>query len=69
MSAIDEALDTAAASRALGISVSTLEKWRVAGIGPRFLKLGRLVRYSRRDLEQWLDARRVQSTSEVAPPA
>jgi predicted DNA-binding transcriptional regulator AlpA len=57
-------LDTAGASGRTGVSVSTLEKWRVAGIGPRFLKLGRLVRYAEADIESWLASRRVASTSE-----
>ncbi|MFC3711206.1 helix-turn-helix transcriptional regulator [Sphingoaurantiacus capsulatus] len=67
MARIDEALDTASASRMCGIAESTLEKWRVAGMGPPFLKLGKLVRYSRQDLEAWLNARRVRSTSEPVP--
>jgi predicted DNA-binding transcriptional regulator AlpA len=57
-------LDTAGVSGRTGVSVSTLEKWRVAGIGPRFLKLGRLVRYAEADIESWLASRRVASTSE-----
>lgn len=62
---IDEALTTAIASRVCGISESTLEKWRVTGHGPPFLKLGRLVRYSRSDLEAWKAEHRIQSTAET----
>ena len=58
-------LDTTAASRHLGLSKSTLEKLRVYGGGPRFLKLGRLVRYRPEDLEEWLSDRLVTSTSEA----
>jgi predicted DNA-binding transcriptional regulator AlpA len=64
---IDETLDTPSASKHCGISESTLEKWRVAGSGPPFLKLGRLVRYSRSDLDNWMSSRRVHSTSEAVP--
>jgi predicted DNA-binding transcriptional regulator AlpA len=57
-------LDTSAASRHLGLSKSTMEKLRVYGGGPRFLKLGRLVRYRIEDLEDWLGERLVASTSD-----
>jgi len=38
----------------LGIKTGTLRKWRLRGVGPRFRKLGRAVRYSERDLRVWL---------------
>ena len=57
-------LDTAAAAQALGLSKSTLEKLRVTGCGPRYLKLGRAVRYRLTDLNAWQEARLVESTSE-----
>ena len=59
-------LDTLAASRHLGLSKSTMEKLRVYGGGPQYLKLGRLVRYRIEDLEAWLADRVVASTSDVA---
>lgn len=59
-------LDTTAAAMQLGLAVSTLEKQRVRGDGPAFLKLGRAVRYRAADLEEWLIARRVNSTSEYS---
>jgi predicted DNA-binding transcriptional regulator AlpA len=49
---------------ALGASISTLEKWRLSGEGPPYLKLNRLVRYRRADIDDWLAARVVRSTSE-----
>ena len=33
------------AAHCLGLSVRTLERHRVAGTGPRFIRLGRLVKY------------------------
>ena len=48
----------------LGLSVSTLNKWRCLGGGPKFLKLGRAVRYSIPDLQNYIIRRQVQSTSE-----
>jgi len=44
-------------------SVRTIQKWRVTGYGPDFVKSGRSVRYSRRDLLAWKEARRHGSTS------
>lgn len=53
-----------AAAAHLGLSVSTLNKWRVQGRGPRFLKLGRAVCYRIQDLDAWLEAQIKSSTSE-----
>jgi hypothetical protein len=46
------------------LSASTLNKLRVFGGGPLFLKLGRRVVYDVADLDAWLDARRRRSTSD-----
>lgn len=54
-----------AAAAYVGLSASTLNKLRVFGGGPAFLKLGRRVVYDVRDLDQWLSDRRRQSTSEA----
>jgi excisionase family DNA binding protein len=54
------------AARLLGLSVRTLERMRVSGTGPRFLKLGNAVRYRLQDIEAWLASRLVSSTSEAA---
>lgn len=43
----------------------TLERFRITGEGPAYLKLGGSVRYRRADLEAWLVARLTRSTSEV----
>jgi len=52
------------ASECLGVSVRTLQKWRLRGDGPRFVKLGRAVRYDGRDLEAYIEAGRRRSTSD-----
>ncbi|WP_157770160.1 helix-turn-helix transcriptional regulator, partial [Ruegeria marisrubri] len=44
-------------------SVRTIQKWRVTGFGPKFYKSGRSVRYRRRDLLEWAEARRYGNTS------
>jgi predicted DNA-binding transcriptional regulator AlpA len=38
----------------LGLSVATLRAWRHRGQGPRFLRLGRAVRYLPADLEAFV---------------
>jgi predicted DNA-binding transcriptional regulator AlpA len=57
-------LRTRAAADYVGYSESTLEKKRVTGGGPPFIRLGRLVVYDTRDLDAWLAARRAASTSD-----
>jgi predicted DNA-binding transcriptional regulator AlpA len=42
-----------------GISVAALRAWRLKRVGPRFLRLGRSVRYRLRDLHIWMEARTV----------
>jgi len=48
----------------LGLAVSTLNKWRVYGGGPQFLKLGRSIRYRIADVEAWLENQLVTSTAQ-----
>jgi hypothetical protein len=40
-----------------GVSVGTVRRWRGLGIGPRYRKIGNLVKYSIPDLEDWLASR------------
>ena len=51
------------AAEYLSVSLSFLNKARVAGNGPAFLKAGVLVRYAIEDLDSWLAASRRQSTA------
>jgi hypothetical protein len=39
------------------IAVLTLSDWRTKGIGPAYVKVGRLIRYRIADLDAWLDSR------------
>ncbi len=47
------------------LAKSTLEKKRVTGDGPPFLKVGRVVLYDRDDLDAWLSSKRRTSTSDA----
>jgi hypothetical protein len=64
-------LTTAEAAHLLRLSVPTLERLRVTGDGPTFIKLGpgkrcRVV-YRRADLNAWLNGQRRDSTSQRGP--
>ncbi len=37
----------------LGVSRFTVRSWRLKGLGPRFLKMGRAVRYRPEDLDDY----------------
>ena len=41
-------------SEYLGIAIETLKKYRMRGTGPKFIKLGRLVRYRLSDVDEWV---------------
>lgn len=58
-------LNTHEAADYLRLSASTLNKMRLNGNGPEFIKLGaRRVIYDLRDLDHWLASRRRKSTSQ-----
>lgn len=59
-------LRTPDAASYVGLAASTLEKARLTGWGPRYVKLGRIVGYDVQDLDRWLEARKRGSTSESA---
>lgn len=51
------------AARFLRLSPRTLQRHRVAGTGPSFIRLGGRVLYVRSDLLAWIERNRRQSTS------
>ncbi len=60
----DRLFDVIAVSEWLGVSTSTLAKWRLRGTGPPFLKVGKRILMRKSDLDKWLDCRRRHSTSD-----
>jgi predicted DNA-binding transcriptional regulator AlpA len=52
-------------ARWVGISVSGIRRWRLLRRGPRFLKIGSLVRYRREDVTAWLDSEVVDADPPV----
>jgi predicted DNA-binding transcriptional regulator AlpA len=58
---MSDLLTPAEVAERLGVSQKTLANWRscpscAPSGSPRFVKVGRQVRYRRSDLERWLDA-------------
>jgi predicted DNA-binding transcriptional regulator AlpA len=50
-------------------AVPTVQKDRLRGTGPHYIKIGRLVRYRPEDVRAWLAERVRRSTSEVVAKA
>lgn len=61
----DELFDTEAVARYAGLSPVTLRKWRMTGAGPRFVRLGRAVRYRKAELDAYIERRTFAHTSEA----
>ncbi len=55
-------LNSEEAADYLGLQRTTLEAWRCRGGGPRFVKLGRAVRYRQADLDEWIESRIRENT-------
>ena len=55
------------AAQILNLEVSTLRRWRWAGRGPRFVKLGGAVRYQLADINAFVESGRRASTSDAGP--
>jgi excisionase family DNA binding protein len=57
-------LNTEQAADYLGLSKQQLHTWRCHGEGPPYIKLGRLVRYRRADLDAFMLERMRQNTGQ-----
>jgi predicted DNA-binding transcriptional regulator AlpA len=63
---LDRLIDEFVAAEFLGYSVRALRNWRVRGGGPRYVKVSaRSIRYRRRDLIAWAEARLCRNTSDT----
>ncbi|WP_417477880.1 helix-turn-helix transcriptional regulator [Maricaulis sp.] len=60
----DDMLSTAQVADRTFTCISTWAKRRLRGDGPRYLKIGRSVRYRWGDVEHWLHAHRYWNTSQ-----
>jgi excisionase family DNA binding protein len=55
------------AAELLKVAKGTLAKWRVSGLGPKFVRLGRKVGYRRSDLDDWISQNTRAHTGECSP--
>lgn len=62
---MSELLTTNQAATRLNLSPSTLNKARLTGGGPSFIKLGASVRYRPEDLDAWVATQVRRSTSDL----
>ena len=61
---IDALLHPVEVTKLLGVSPPWLAKSRLTGTGPRFIKIGRAVRYARSAVRESILSRQRHSTSE-----
>ncbi len=61
---VEKLLRTEDVANLLGVPAKTLEMWRYRGTGPRFVKLGRLVRYVESELDEWVRSSTRSNTAE-----
>ncbi len=52
-------------SRRWGLSVRTLERYRLEGTGPRYVRIGRLIRYRECDIDEFENDNARSSTSQL----
>lgn len=55
------------AAELLGLRVATLRRWRWAGRGPQFVRVGAAVRYDPVDIEAFIVDGKRSSTSDPGP--
>jgi hypothetical protein len=58
-------LDAQQTAALLRLSVTTLGRWRIQGVGPTYLKAGKRVLYDRAVVIAWVNEQRRQSTSDA----
>ena len=61
-----ERISVTGAARHLGLSASTLNKMRMEGRGPRYLKIGGRVFYRLTDLDAYIEAAVIETTDSRA---
>lgn len=64
---LDGFIDRFETASELQVGIRTLDRWRTAGLGPPFIKLGRRIYYSVDHLRQWLNELQQQSASKQRP--
>jgi len=63
---LDRLVNETEAASFVGYTIRAMQGWRVKGGGPKFIKVSaRSIRYRRRDLIEWAEARLRANTSET----
>jgi predicted DNA-binding transcriptional regulator AlpA len=66
MSARDEWLSERELAQEHGIPERTPAQWRYRGVGPKYVKIGRHVRYRRADVDTWIAEHTIDPSSRFA---
>ena len=66
---LDQLLTVDEAAEILRCSAASLNKWRLTGGGPKFIYVGRRVRYARAELADFIARSTRRSTSDPGEPA
>ncbi len=61
----DRLIDEHETATLLGLSVRTLQAWRLRSEGPAFVRLGRAVRYQRGEIRLWIERHTSKPASSV----
>ena len=43
-------------SKFINVCLTTLWRWRRDGIGPKYQRIGRMIRYRQEDVQAWIDS-------------
>ena len=62
----DPMFDTRDGAVIIGGNPRTMERWRVTGEGPEFVKIGKLVRYRKSSLERFVTERTRRHTGDTS---
>lgn len=54
---IENLLNEHDVARITALSVASVRRWRLLGIGPKYIKIGAAVRYRYEDIVAWLQGR------------
>lgn len=61
----EKLIDTETLSEWIGETPNRLKQWRFDGVGPKFIKGSKHVKYKVADIREWLKSRTVQSTTQA----
>lgn len=56
---MEKLLNTKQLAEYFGVSESTIVQYRLNGIGPKYIKIGHLVRYRKIDADAWIEKQAV----------